>query len=143
MSDDWLDIADENIDVQEIMRRIRERIAQQEGVAVDETDPAIIAADLWKEMIGNPTDDSLTGRIAAIRPRDCDIVPRDYVIDWRMPILGPIHAVVRRVINAEIRRYLTPSLGKQSSLNRQLLQMIKDLAQENAELRQKLGEQER
>lgn len=143
MGSDWFEIDDEHIDVNEMMQQIRERIAQREGSTTDAADPAAVAAGLWKEMIGDPTDDSLSGRIAAIRPRDCDIVPRHYVIDWRMPILGPINAVVRRVINAEIRRYLAPSLEKQASLNRQLLQMIQDLAQENADLRQRMDEQER
>ena len=142
MSKDWLEMDDENVDVEEIAQQIQERLAQRKESATDTVDPAAVAAGLWKEMIGDPTDDSLSGRIAAIRPRDCDIVPRHYVIDWRMPVLGPINAVVRRVINAEIRRYLAPSLEKQASLNRQLLQMIQDLAQENADLRQRMGEQE-
>jgi hypothetical protein len=138
MSDQWLEISDENVDVEQIMRTIRERIAGR-GDGPGETDPAAVAADLWHEMIGDPTDDSLEGRLASIRPRDCDIVPRHYTIDWRNPILGPIHAVVRKVINAEIRRYLAPTLEKQSTLNRQMLQVLRDLAQENARLRQELA----
>jgi hypothetical protein len=141
MSDDWLEIADESIDVEEIMRRIRERIAQRSnGLSSDDVDPAVVARDLWKEMIGDPMDDTLGGKLASIRPRDCDIVPRYYEIDWRIPILGPIHAIVRRIVNAEIRRYLTSSLEKQSSLNRKMLQVLKGLAEENVRLRQEIQE---
>jgi hypothetical protein len=73
-----------------------------------------------------------------IRQRDGDIVPRYYAIEWRIPILGPIHAKVRRIINDEIRRYLMPSLRKQSTLNRQMLRALNDLGQENARLRQEI-----
>jgi hypothetical protein len=139
MSGDWLEISDENIDVEEIMQKIRERIARREGLPTNEQDPAVVAADLWKEMIGDPTDDSLEGKLASIRPRDCDIVPRNYTIDWRVPIVGPIHAVVRRVINAEIRRYLAPALERQSTLNRQILQVLRELVQENARLHRELA----
>ena len=117
MGDDWLEIADEDIDVKEIMRRIRERIAERKGsLPPDETDPAAVAADLWKEMIGDPNQETARGKLSSVRPRDCDIVPRHYEIDWRIPILGPIHAVVRKVINAEIRRFLIPSLEKCMSM---------------------------
>jgi uncharacterized protein YaaN involved in tellurite resistance len=57
-----------------------------------------------------------------------------------MPILGPLHAVVRRLINAEIRRYLMPALEKQSSLNRQLLRLVAELVQENDRLRRRVDE---
>ena len=141
MSDEWLEIADEDIDVEEIMRQIRERIAEREGsLPSDEVDPAVVAADLWKEMIGDPSEETARGKLASIRPRDCDIVPRHYEIDWRIPILGPIHAVVRRIINAEIRRYLIPSLERQSSLNRRLLQVLGEVVHENASLREELQE---
>lgn len=134
MGDDWLEIGDGDIDVEKIMQQIRERIAGRERLA-QESDPKHIADDLWRQMIGSPTDDTLYGRLASIRPRDCDMVPRQYSIDWRVPILGPIHARIRKIINDEIRRFLMPSLEKQSSLNRRLLQILKELAQENARLR--------
>jgi hypothetical protein len=91
-------------------------------------------------MIGDRTDKTIQGQLAMIRPRDCDVVPRSYAIDWRIPILGPVHAMVRKIINAEVRRYLTPSLEKQSSLNRQMLRILRELAQENVRLRERIQE---
>ena len=69
---------------------------------------------------------------------ECDIVPENYVIDWRVPMIGPIHAAIRRVIYAEIRRSVLPALTKQSHLNRAVLQTLSELCQENARLRQEL-----
>lgn len=140
-SDDLIEIRDPEIEVAEIMRKIRRRVAQREGVASsEEMEPAAVAESLRAEMIGEPMDRSALGKHVSIRQSDCDIVPRHYVIDWRIPILGPIHAVVRRVINAEIRRYLMRSLKKQSHFNRKVLRALRSLAKENAQLRQQVEE---
>jgi hypothetical protein len=142
MSDNWLEISDDAIDAGEIVRRIRERIIRRAGVSPSEEaeSPAAIAEALWREMIGDPAGGSASRNHIAIRQRDCDIVPRSYVIDWRIPILGPVHALVRRIINAEIRRYLLPSLEKQSQLNQRMLRMLEDLVEENRRLRREIEE---
>jgi hypothetical protein len=141
MSDDWLELPDGEIDVAEIMQKIRMRVAEHEGsVGSDVSDAAALAETLRAEMIGEPVDSSALGRHVSIRQNECDIVPRHYVIDWRIPILGPIHAVVRRVINAEIRRYLSPSLKRQSHFNRKILRALNALAEENARLHQQIEE---
>ncbi|MBN1639712.1 MAG: hypothetical protein JXA09_00660 [Anaerolineae bacterium] len=143
MSDSWFEIGDADTDAGEIARAIRARIAARRGeMPADDVDPAEVARQLRQEMIGGPADDSLAGRMAALRPRDCDIVPRQYTIDWRTPILGPIHALVRRIINDEVRRYLEASLEKQSSLNRALLRAVAELVAENEQLRQRIDELE-
>jgi len=140
MNKDWLEISDEGVNVQEIMRRIRERIARRDGMVFsgDTENPISVADALWQEMIEDLSGEQGASPTLSIRRRDCDIVPRHYVIDWRIPILGPIHAVVRRIINDEIRRYLMSSLRKQSSLNRRVVQLLRDLEQENARLRQEI-----
>ena len=142
MSDDWLEMADEDVNVEDVMRQIRERIAQRDSVPVPggADDPKVVADALWQEMIGDTSEESGSGRHISIRQRDCDIVPRYYAVDWRIPILGPIHALVRRIINDEIRRYLMPSLRKQSTLNRQMLRALKNLDQDNARLRGEIEE---
>jgi hypothetical protein len=141
MSDDWLEIPDGEIDVAEVMQKIRIRVAQREDPAISEVaDPESMAKALRAEMIGEPVDNSALGKHVSIRQNDCDIVPRRYIIDWRIPILGPIHAVVRRIINAEIRRYLSASLKKQSNFNRKILRALKSLAEENVQLREELSQ---
>ena len=140
MSDDWIEISDENINVEEIMQKIRERTACHASVSSpDDSDkPEMAAEALWAEMIQDPINASTFLKGFQIHQRDCDIVPRYYVIDWRIPILGPIHAVIRRLINAEVRRYLLPSLKKQSSFNLRVRRALKELAQENTRLRQEI-----
>lgn len=140
MNEDWLEISDEDVSVEEIMRQIRERMARRNGIVLSEDmeDPASVANALWLEMIGDSSDEQESSPTISIRRRDCDIVPRHYVIDWRIPILGPIHSVVRRVINDEIRRYLLSSLEKQSGYNRRVVQVLRNLVQENVRLRKEV-----
>jgi hypothetical protein len=141
MNENWLEVSDENVNVEDIMRQIRERVARHGDVPPpgEAERPEAVAENLWKEMIGDTADGPASQPIS-IRQRDCDITPRYYVIDWRIPILGPIHAIVRRIINAEIRRYLFSSLEKQSRFNRQVLKALTGLAQENARLQQEIEE---
>lgn len=140
MTEKWLEIPDEDIDVEEIMQQIRDRVSRHGDASSLEKEPAAVAEGLWQEMVGEPVDMPASLRHISIRQRDCDIVPRHYVIDWRIPVLGPIHAVIRRIINAEIRRFLLPSLKKQSQFNRKVRQALRHLAEDNARLRQELEE---
>ncbi|MGB9888496.1 MAG: hypothetical protein ACPLTQ_02370 [Anaerolineae bacterium] len=135
--DNWLEIPDEDIDVQEIMRQIRQRIAAREGVSAESNDePVAIATSLWEEVIG----DRITLISFPLSQRECDIVPRGYTIEWRVPVLGPIHALVRKIINAEIRRYLLSALEKQSTFNRKVRRVLINLVRENTLLRQEVEE---
>jgi hypothetical protein len=135
----WLEIPDPSISAEEIQLRVQARIAGRDDAPVSEVapDPAAIAESLYLERFGRSWDGPVPDEIVYLE-HDYDIVPGHYVIDWRVPILGPIHAIVRRVINAEIRRYLLPALQKQSHLNKRMLQKLTSLQQENAELRREL-----
>ena len=140
MKDDWLDIPDPGIDASEVREAVRERMAARTTPSASsgtEEEPEPIVDRLRKRMIESNPDDALP-----ITEQDCGIVPRNYVIDWRIPILGPVHAWVRRVINTELRRYLALSLERQSYLNRQMLRVLHDLVLENRRLRERLEELE-
>lgn len=138
MTDYWLEIPGEDVNVQEIMRQIRQRIAAREAEKTGRVEEELtsVAASLWEEMIG---EQSGIGAFP-LALKECDIVPRGYTIEWRVPLLGPIHAIIRRIINAEIRRYLLSSLEKQATFNRKVRHILRDLIQENALLRQEIKE---
>jgi hypothetical protein len=141
---DWLEIKQSDVDAREVARRVRERLSRRD-LSREGEDPVTVARMLWEEAVGPAVDGApADGAPAEGRPigvasadwismwlNDCDLVPRNYTIDWRTPILGPIHATIRRIVNAEIRRYLMPALEKQSFLNRKVLQTLDDLARQN------------
>ena len=136
MGSEWLDIPDPSIDASEVRDRVRDRMgarsANSPALRLDE-DPEALAERLRTQMI-----DSDPGGALPVSEDDCDIVPRNYVIDWRIPIMGPVHAWVRRIINTEVRRYLALSLERQSYLNRQFLRVLDGLVRENRRLREQI-----
>ncbi|RMF02569.1 MAG: hypothetical protein D6768_07970 [Chloroflexi bacterium] len=140
MSEQWFEITSPNITVQDIENKISRKLAapNRPPALVNGQSPETIAASLWAEMIGPAPADAVESQVWPLHLRDCDVVPRSYVIDWQIPILGPLNALVRRIINAELRRYLLPALEKQSYLNRQLLRALADLREENNRLRQEI-----
>jgi len=141
MSESWLETRDPELDGPEIERRIEARMARRGA-----TDADAVCEELQDLQIRPGADTSAAGVSTQETPEErvsrwlheCDIVPENYVIDWRVPMIGPIHAAIRRVIYAEIRRSVLPALTKQSHLNRAVLQTLSELCQENARLRQEL-----
>ena len=137
MSEPWLEIGDEKLDAQEIQRRITERMARRGTTGMGGGGSKLEGLDSRHgdvQIDGTRQSREVACAAVARWLQDCDIVPANYVIDWRVPILGPIHAVIRRVIHAEMRRFLLPALEKQSHLNRVVLQALAELCQENARL---------
>jgi len=140
MSGDWLEIPDGAIDTQAVVRRVRERVARHSrDVQGDRLDELVATVDaIWAEVTTEPTSAREGDSEVLVNLDDCDVVPRHYTIGWRAPIVGPIHAMVRRIIYAEVRRYLGPALERQSTMNRQLLQAVRSLTQQNARLREEI-----
>lgn len=136
MSDDMIEIRDDQIDVRDIMRQIRANLARRAGETA--IDPVAIREELWAETIGSAAEFQEGFEQVPLTRHDCDIVPRNYVINWRNPVLGPPNALIRRVINTEIRRYLDASLAKQTRFNETAVRVLRQLSQENAALRREL-----
>ena len=146
MSESWLEIGDPDLDAQEIERRIEARMAQR-----DVGDSLVAGDDVELDFGGKggdwPDPETLSDEAACDRIsrwlQDCGVVPANYVIDWRVPIIGRIHAAVRRVIHAETRRSVYPVLDKQSHLNRAVLSVLLELCQDNARLHRDLEQAHR
>jgi hypothetical protein len=142
MDDDLIVVHDAEINVQEIMGQIRANIAKRKGESTQqiEPDPVAVSQELWEGTVGEAARFQEQMDRVGLTRYDCDIVPRNYKIEWIHPILGPLHAVVRRVINAEIRRYLDASLSKQTFFNENVLQALQSLVAENLSLQRELQE---
>jgi hypothetical protein len=137
---DWLEIKDQKIDQGELAARVQAHLGEPQQAAARQAlaEAQALAVDLRQTMLGQTETTRNLGHDFLLQEKDCDIVPRNYRIDWRLPILGPINALFRRFINQEIRRFLGPSLERQSFLNRQLTQAVADLVEENQRLRREI-----
>jgi len=136
----WLEFESENVvDTAEIMARIQAEHASRTAESTSDLDVVNLAEQLRLQMLGDPTEVSASGVEMLSNQASYDIMPQGYKIEWRIPIIGPIHGLVRRVINAEIQRFLFPSLLRQSELNRRLIEALEDLATENERLRVELS----
>lgn len=132
---EWIHFGIDDQEASHALSQLKKRIAEREDFE-QEAQPAVdVVQQLRIQMLGDPSEISDSDVEMLVRLRDYDILPRGYKIDWRIPVLGPIHSIVRRLINDEIVRFLFPSLKRQSSLNRQLVDAIQELAYENQQLR--------
>lgn len=135
----WIHIGIDDEDIkQDMLARLESRIAARQASDAEQPSAVELVQKLRIQMLGDPAEISDSSVEMLVRRQDYDVLPRDYKIDWRFPILGPIHGVVRRLINDEITRFLFPSLKHQSSLNRQLVDAIQELADENQLLRSEI-----
>lgn len=125
-----------NINIEQIQQEIQNRLDSYSDTIDEIKTPEEIARTLRMQMIGEFSPEMKQDNI--IQLTDTDIVPRHYIIGWRIPIIGHINAIIRRVINAEIRRYLLPSLVKQSVVNQRLLEVVETLSKENKQLHQEI-----
>lgn len=139
MENNWFEFAFEGVDAEDIDRRVQRNLAGY-AVAEEDADPTHILEALKDSVIGRPIVLPGLEQQFEFRERDCDIVPHSYSVGWRTPVLGPIYAFLRRFIDAEVRRYLFPSLQKQSVFNSRLLRVLQASCQENAKLREELAQ---
>jgi len=125
---EWLEIRNEYIDGQALIDEIEHRLKTRQST--DAAELAEIVRGVRERVIGLPLFKfTWEGESFSFWENDCDIVPHYYVIDWRMPILGPINAFIRRLIHAEVKRYLLPALTKQTHFNRQVVQVLDKIVQ--------------
>ncbi len=129
-TDNWLEVLDDSVDTTQIQHKIEQRLAT---ISIDER-PEDIMIELRQKMLG--VYDATTAELPPLY--EADIVPRRYTINWRNPILGPLNAILRRFVNLELRRSIYPALEQQSTLNRQILQELMRLRDENETLRRQV-----
>jgi len=130
-SADWLTISIDGADATDVLVQLQDKIFKHTSSKQQDPSAVELVQQLRVQMLGDPSEISDSSVEMLIRQQDYDILPRDYKIDWRIPVLGPINSIVRRVINDEIRRFLFPPLKRQSSLNRQFVDAIQELQEEN------------
>lgn len=110
---DTFEIKDDEINVEEIMEKIRENIRRRKEAGVYPPDPDPVAAPLTPAG-GN----SEIARDLAYLSSHWDIQNRGYFISSHRPVAGKVLVKGRELVHGEVRRYVDPVIWKQAEFNR-------------------------
>lgn len=124
---DTLEIHDEEVNVEEIMSKIRENISKRkaQGTYPPELDtvsqqPTGDKKRSMEEIKGEVADDLLNLKI------NYDIHNNSYVISSHRPIVGIPLIKSRELVHGEVRRYVDPMVFKQTTFNQYAAKILND-----------------
>lgn len=123
---DTFEIKDDEINVEEIMEKIRENIRERKENE-DPKDTEEIE-HVFSEVSSNERSFQGSGIINS----DYDLRNDTYSISSHRPFLGPFLIKGRKLVHGEVRRYVDPVFQKQSQLNYNLAGVLND-ARETAD----------
>ena len=142
--DDTFEIRDDEIDVEDIMRQIRENIKnRRESGAYDDEMEEIINKPLSAMSESHPgntdldTDDNLSHDLEYINS-NWD-THAEYYISSHRPIIGTFLVRGRQIVHGEIRRYVDLIVGKQTEFNAHIVNLMNKLPGRFEKLETKVG----
>jgi len=138
---DTFEIHDEEVNVEEIMNKIRENISKRKahGTYPPELDAASKHSTGDKkcaigEIKGEIADDLLNLKI------NCDIQNNSYIISSHRPIVGIPLTKSRKLVHGEVRRYVDPMVFKQTTFNQYAAKILNDAVYRLSSMENVIGE---
>jgi len=135
--DNTFEIRDEEIDVEEIMRKIREniRMRREAGIypkgEIEEISPTRASRSCHPDQIG---DAGVIGLSPEAR-RDLDYINsswdvenKGYFISSHRPVAGRFLIRGRELVHGEVRRYVDPAIWKQKEFNASVVRLLNEVA---------------
>lgn len=119
---------DDEINVEEIMAKIRERIRRHQAAGELSANPDTRIAPDQSARTGLTIDDSLQRDLAYLNTYR-EIQNNSYFISSHRPYIGKIIVKGRTLVHGEIRRYVDPIIDKQSGFNKSTVQVLNSLVQ--------------
>lgn len=123
---DTFEIKDDEINVEEIMEKIRENIRERK----ESEDPK--SAEEIEQVCSEVSSRARSPQESGIINSDYDIRNDNYSISSHRPFLGTFLIKGRKLVHGEVRRYVDPVFHKQSQLNYNLAGVLSD-AKETAD----------
>ena len=139
MDREMIEIRDNNINVEEIMERIRENIRRRQGAGELPPDPDSVIASTSKNFHAGKSDDAIQRDLSYIKS-NWDIRNNSYYISSHRPYLGKILIKGRQLVNNEVRRYIDPVIWKQSKFNEEVAQLIIQSQKKSIEIENTLAQ---
>ncbi|KUG21234.1 hypothetical protein ASZ90_009016 [hydrocarbon metagenome] len=128
MSDTPFEIKDDEINVEEIMEKIRENIRRRKEAGLYPADPDPAAVSSLSSWHGHATgSNSGFSRDLAYLSGNWDIQNRSYFISSHRPVAGKFLVKGRQLVHGEVRRYVDPVIWKQAEFNRATGRVLEEL----------------
>ncbi len=137
MDDNTIEIRDDEINVEEIMAKIRETIRRRQAAGELPRDSDILISPLPPVEIGSGVDESVQRDLSYIRS-SWDVHNKNYFISSHRPHVGKFLIKGRQIVHEEVRRYVDPMLTRQTEFNASVVRLLTHTSQRCADLERKI-----
>ncbi|HEY3361933.1 MAG TPA: methionine biosynthesis protein MetW [Methanosarcina sp.] len=128
---DTLEIKDEEVNVEQIMEKIRENIDKRKKEGIYKENEPEIMSEMFSAA--SPIKRDIPEGLEFINC--CDIFNESYTISSHRPITGKFLVKGRKMVHGEVRRYVDPVFQKQREFNFGVADVVKDLKTESQYLK--------
>jgi len=135
MDDNTIEIRDDEINVEEIMAKIQEKIRRRQAAGEMPPDPDSLIGSSSKNYPAGESDDTLQRDLTYINA-NWDIHNNSYFISSHRPHIGKFLLKGRQMVHGEVRRYVDPMISRQTAFNACTVRIITRASQRCAELDQ-------
>jgi SAM-dependent methyltransferase len=136
MDDNTVEIRDKEINVEEIMAKIRENIRKRQAAGELPLDPDSVIRSRSKNCYAGESDDIIQRDLTYINS-NWDIHNNCYFISSHHPHIGKFLVKGRQLVHGEVRRYVDPMISHQTEFNSSTVRIISGVLQRYTELIQR------
>ncbi|MCX6776175.1 MAG: class I SAM-dependent methyltransferase [Candidatus Micrarchaeota archaeon] len=132
--ENYIEIRDKEIDVSEIMKKIRENIRKRRK------EHEVIDAEVLERMDTKEPPFSLERELASINA-NWDVENKTYRISSHRKLMGPLLVKGRELVHGEVQRYVRPILWKQTEFNTSTMRILNRFSKTIPEIKKQVDEQ--
>jgi ubiquinone/menaquinone biosynthesis C-methylase UbiE len=142
MTDNTIEIRDDNINVEEIMRKIQENIRRRQVAGELPPDPDSLIASASGCSNTEVSQESLPYDLSYISS-NWDIHNNSFFISSHHPYFGKLLVKGRQLVHGEVRRYVDPMISRQSEFNASTVRFLTQTLQKCKELDCEISRQDK
>jgi O-antigen chain-terminating methyltransferase len=138
MDNNTIEIRDDEINVEEIMEKIRANIRRQQAAGELSRDPDSLISPLPCGGNGLEDNESIQSDLSYIRSNG-DIHNNSYFICSHHQFIGKILVKGRQIVHGEVRRYVDPMISRQTEFNTSTVRFLTHTLQKYEKLKNELS----
>jgi O-antigen chain-terminating methyltransferase len=132
MNDNTIEIRDDEINVEEIMQKIRENVQRRQAAGELPPEPDTLISFPCCPESHAESGESCQNDLATINSL-WDIHNNNYFISSHQPFLGKFLVKGRQLVHGEVRRYLDPMVSRQTEFNACTVRLLIQASQKQGE----------